>query len=171
MRRILLLLAGFVVLALSPARARAQVETCAQKMQPIRDGRLQAAVDALRAKFPHLTFQADDACRRAQVTTRALTATLRRNFLVRLAGFEYVKVVDGEGYFTLERFRLPKEVDRRRLASALERCQHCKLEIPENTCTAHFATDDGVLLMISAASVCKASMEKLQLVERAYTRP
>jgi hypothetical protein len=169
MKTVLLLLAGFMVL--SPASAGAQVETCAQKMQPIRDGRLQAAVDALRAKFPHLVVQADDACLRAKVTTRALAATLRRNFLRALAGFEYVKVVDGEGYFTLERFRLPKDVDRKRLASALEKCQHCKLEIPENTCTAHFATDDSIVLMVSAASACRASMEKLQLVEQAYKRP
>lgn len=168
MKAVPLLLAGFVALAVSPASARAQVQTCAPKMQPIRDGRLQAAVDALRTKFPHLVFQADDACLRAKVTTRALAATLRRNYLRAVDGFEYVKVVDGEGYFTLERFRLPKDVDRKRLALALEKCQHCKLEISENTCTAHFLADDSVVLMVSAAAAC---MEKLRRVEQAYKRP
>jgi hypothetical protein len=164
----LLLLAGFVMLALSPTSASAQVETCAQKMVAIQDGRLQAAVDTLRAKFPDLVFQADDACRRAKVTTSALTATLRRNYVSPPAGFEYVKVVDGEGYFTIERFRLPKAVARKRLVGALEKCQHCKLEIPENTCMAHFVADDSVVLMISAAAACKTSLEKFQLIERAF---
>jgi hypothetical protein len=168
MKTVLLPLVGFLMLALSPTRARAQVETCAQKMVAIRDGRLQVAVDTLRAKFPHLVVQADDPCRRAKVTTSALAATLRRNYLTPLAGFEYVKVIDGEGYFTIERFRLPKEVARKRLVAALEGCKHCKLEIPENTCVAHFVADDSVVITISAATTCRTSLEKLQLVERAF---
>jgi ATP/maltotriose-dependent transcriptional regulator MalT len=171
MKALLLLLAGFMMLALSLTPAWAQVETCTQKMPAIRDGRLQAAVDALRAKFPDLVFQAKDAedpCRRAKVTTSALAATLRRNYLTPLAGFEYVKVIDGEGYFTIERFQMPNDAARKRLVEALEKCQHCKLEIPENTCMAHFVADDSVVLMISAAAVCKASREKFQLIEQAF---
>jgi hypothetical protein len=171
MKALFLLLAGFMMLALSLTPAWAQVETCTQKMPAIRDGRMQAAVDALRAKFPDLVFQAKDAedpCRRAKMTTSALAATLRRNYLTPLAGFEYVKVIDGEGYFTIERFQMPNDVARKRLVEALEKCQHCKLEIPENTCMAHFVADDSVVLMISAAAVCKASREKFQLIEQAF---
>jgi hypothetical protein len=176
MKTLISLLTGFMMLA-PPLTARAQVQTCAQKMPAMRDGRLQAAVDTLRAKFPDLVFQAqdtkdakdtEDACLRAKATTRALAATLRQNYLTPLVGFEFVKVIDGEGYFTVERFRLPKRDARNRLAAALEKCQHCKLEIPENTCMSHFVTDDSVVFMISAAAVCKTSREKFQLIERAF---
>ncbi|MGB8297401.1 MAG: hypothetical protein WCG85_18395 [Polyangia bacterium] len=170
MKARLSLLAGFMMLESSLTTARAQVESCTHNMSAIRDGRLQVAVDTLRAKFPDLVFQADDACQRAKVTSSALAATLRRNYLKPLAGFEYVKVVDGEGYFTLERFRLPKAVARKGLVAALEKCRHCKLEIPENTCMAHFVADDSVVLMISAAAACKASRDKLQLIERAFRK-
>jgi hypothetical protein len=81
-------LAGFMMLALSLATARAQIVTCTQKMPAMHDGRLQVAVDALRAKFPDLVFQADDACQRAKVTSSALAATLRRNDSKALARFE-----------------------------------------------------------------------------------
>jgi len=33
---------------------------------------------------------------------------------------------------------------------------------------AHFVADDSVVLMISAAAVCKASREKLPLIEKAF---
>jgi hypothetical protein len=33
---------------------------------------------------------------------------------------------------------------------------------------AHFVADDSVVLMISAAAVCKASREKFQLIEQAF---
>jgi hypothetical protein len=97
-----------------------------------------------------------------------LTGCLLSDICDATAGFEYVKVVDGEAYFTIERFRLPKAVARKRSVAALEKCQHCKLEIPENTCMAHFVADDSVVLMISAAAACKTSLEKFQLIERAF---
>ncbi len=166
MKSLLPLLAGLIMLAATPARA--QVATCTRAMAPIQDGRLQAAVDALRAKYPGLVFQADDTCRRAKSTSAALTATLRRNYLKTAAGFQYVKVVDGDGYFTLERFRLPKPAARKSLVKALAKCPHCKLRIPENTCMAHFVADDSVVFMISAASACKTSRERFQVIEEAF---
>jgi hypothetical protein len=164
------LLAGFLVLVAWSAGAVAQVQPCTKRMSAIGDGRLQAAVDALRAKFPALELQADDACARMKSTTGALTATLGRNLLRTVTGFEYVKVVLGEAYFTLERFKLPKAGPRKRLDAALRKCGHCKLKIPENTCHAHFLADDSVVLMIAGASGCKDSMGKLPLIEQAFTQ-
>ena len=54
MKALFLLLAGFMMLALSLTPAWAQVETCTQKMPAIRDGRLQAAFDALRGSSEEL---------------------------------------------------------------------------------------------------------------------
>lgn len=163
------LLAGLLLLVACPAGALAQVAPCTQKMSAIADGRLQAAVDVLRAKFPSLELQSDDACARMKSTTRALTATLGRNLLRSVAGFEYVKVVVGEAYFTLERFKLRKADPRKRLDAALKKCGQCKLKIPENTCHAHFVAGDDVVFMIAGATGCKDSMDKLPLVEQAFT--
>lgn len=167
-KTIFALLAGFIAVASTAPSACAQVAACARKMSVIGDGRLQTAIDRLRAQFPHLNFRAERACDQAKLTVNALASSLRRDYLKSLAGFEYVTVVDGDGYFTIERFRLPKPAARHRFVAALDECPNCKLQIPENTCLAHFADDDSVVLMISAAAACKASREKFEVVERAF---
>jgi hypothetical protein len=162
------LLAGFLLLGAFPAGAQAQVAACTKRMAAIGDGKLQAAADALRTKFPTLELQSDDACARMKSTTRALTATLGRNLPRSVTGFEYVRVIEGEAYFTLERFRLGKADQRKRLDAALQKCGHCKLKIPENTCHAHFVAGDSVVLLIAGATGCKTSMDKLPLIEQAF---
>jgi hypothetical protein len=82
-----------------------------------------------------------------------------------------VKVVDGESYFTVERFALPETSARKKLLAALEKCRACKLQIPENTCLAHFVSGESVVLMIAGAAGCKVSLETFQLIEQAFREP
>lgn len=148
------------------APAHGQVSSCSSGMLPIPDGRLQRSVDELKVKNPDLTFQAEDPCGQAKATTRALRRTLHRDYLKRAAGYEFVKVLRGDWYFTIERFRIPNPADRRGLVAALRRCgPHCKLAIEENTCLRHFVAGDDAVFMVSAAAACRGSAEKFLQVK------
>lgn len=155
----------------APAPTAPRVAQCTEGMRPIADGRLERAVESLGARHPDLAFSTESACAQARETARALRRTLRRDHLKGAVGYEFVMVVRGESYFTMERFRMPKASDLRELESALQRCgPHCKLSIEENTCLRYFVSDRDVLLMISSATGCRANTELFEEA-RAYFLP
>ena len=151
--------------------AQGQVAQCLQsvpKLSPFQDGWLQRSVDELKAKHPALTFQREEPCGHAKATVNALARTLRRNYLKSITGYELVKLVSGDYYFTVERFRLrgPKDLDL--LKKALKSCHLCKLEIEENTCLDHFFSADSAVFMISSAAGCKDNAEKFRLIQQSF---
>jgi hypothetical protein len=159
---------GFLLLLpLSPAQG--QVLQCKKNdTVAFSDGRLQSAIEALKLKFPGLDFQTDEPCKHAKTTTTALARTLRHDYLKNITGFEYVKILNGDWYFTVERFKVRKANDQAKLETALKKCQHCKLAIEENTCLAHFVSGDNVVFMISSATGCKDNSEKFQQIQQSF---
>ncbi len=151
---------------LASAQVRAQVSQCTQKMSPIPGEALQRSIDLLKAKFPALTFPTEEPCGHAKATVQALTRTLRRNYLKSLVGYDLVKIVSGESYFTVERFKVGNPKDLRGLASALKGCNFCGLEIEASTCLDHFVTADSVVLMTSSAVGCSDNVEKFKLIRK-----
>lgn len=138
-----------LVLVSSPAQS--QVLRCTEKMRSISDDLLQRAVDDLKSKHPGISFQTGDpACWHKKYTVNALTATLSRNYLKNVSGYELVAIVNGNGYFTVERFKSQNPKDLLPLEIALKNCHFCKLQIEANTRLEYFLTGDSIVFMISS---------------------
>ena len=138
--------------ALASASVDAQVMGCREGMQPIEDGRLQRSVAGLKAGHPGLEFTLDERpCVHARATIAALTRTVSRNFLTRLSGYEFVAVANGEGYFTIERFKSRRSGDLAALETALTGRVSRKLVIEGNTVYDVFMAGDTLVLMISSS--------------------
>ncbi len=141
----------FVVMSSFPAEG--QVFKCADRMHAIEDNSLQRSLEKLKAEYPTIGFQADDQpCQQAQDTVRALTQTLGRNYLRRIDGYEFAKIINGEEYFTVERFRITNTKDLMALATALKNNRFHKLRIEANTSYEYFLIDDSLVIMISSAT-------------------
>lgn len=136
-----------------PGDAWAQIQTCTQKLAPIADERLGQAVATLLRQHPELVVQADEVpCRHAKETARAISRTVGRDHLRRLTGYELVKLINGESYFTVERFRISSPDELQKLASALDGVRGRKLRSEANTVYAYFLVDDSLIMMISSAA-------------------
>jgi len=134
-----------------PSALEAQVQYCTEKMRPIADGRLQHAIDNLKTKNPGIEFQPDEhPCLHASETISALSRTLGRNYLTGLSGYEFVKIINGEGYFTIERFKSRARSDLTKLEAALERRTPHKLAIEANTSYEVFVGGESLVLMTSS---------------------
>jgi hypothetical protein len=144
---------GLSVLLMSIASqpALGQVMRCTDTMPPIPDQSMQRSVDALQ-KRPGIRFQSDDhPCRHARETMTALRKTFDRNYLSGISGYEFVKVLNGEGYFTVERFMSRNRHDLQKLETALKSLPARKLKIEANTSYDFFMVPGGIVLMISSA--------------------
>jgi hypothetical protein len=134
-----------------PAPLEPQVQHCAETIRPITDGRLQRAIDDLKSKNPGLEFQPDEhPCLHARETISALSRTLGRNYLTGLSGYELVKVINGEGYFTVERFKSGARNDLTKLETALTRRTPHKLATEANTSYDVFVGGESLVLMTSS---------------------
>jgi hypothetical protein len=152
-----------VLLAGSPAQG--QTTSCTEGMSPIPDGRLQHAMSLLKAMYPDVAFQGDEEpCRHARETINALRRTLRRNYLTHVIGYEVSKVIDGDEYFTVERFRSSSSRQMRSLDRALQNSGSKKLKGEANTNYEHFVIGDTVVLMICSARGCQESVKKFGTV-------
>ena len=141
--------AFFLVLVSAPAKS--QVQQCTDGMPPIRDGWLQHSVEKLKLEHPHISFQGRDIpCDQARYTVRALYRTLDRNHLKSIAGYEFVKIINGEGYFTVEHFKSKRPKDLQSLATALKNNRFPTLIIEPSTAYEYFLADDSFVIMISS---------------------
>lgn len=141
-----------LLFALCSLSAQSQVLRCIEKMAPIKDDLLQRAMLDLKLKHASIGFQIDDdACSHLKDTRTALKQTLPRDYLKNISGYEYVKIINGESYFTVERFKLRNPKEMLDLADALKKCQPCKLKIKANTSLEHFSVDGSMLISISSA--------------------
>jgi hypothetical protein len=157
-------------LAVASLPAHSQVQQCAEGMTPIADGRLQHAVDALKASSPNIELQLDEhPCRHARDTAKALVRTLGRNYLKGMTGYELAKIVNGEAYFTIERIgtRNPKHLQS--LANALNNHRPRKLSIEANTSYDYALVDDGILLMISSAVGREENAKMFEQVRQVFS--
>ena len=152
-----------------PARLEAQVQHCGEKMRPITDGRLQHAIDELRTKNPGLAFQPDERpCLHARETISALSRTLGRNYLSSVSGYEFVKIVNGEGYFTIERFKSRARSELTKLEAALKRRTPHKLAIEANTSYEVFVGDESLILMTSSGLGYEANSKIFHQIQQAF---
>lgn len=162
------LICGFLKMCL-PACLQAQVQPCTHKMQAITDGRLQQAIDELKTRNPNLQFQSDEnPCQHASETISALSRTLRRNYLTRLSGYEFVKIINGESYFTVERFKSHIPGDLTRLDAALQRHTPHKFAIEANTRYDVFVAGEGLILMTSSATGYDANSTLFHQLEQTF---
>jgi hypothetical protein len=146
--------------------AEGQVSKCTDRVRVIQDSSLQRALEQLQEKYPNISFQEDDQpCRQAQDTVRALTRTFGNNHLRRFDGYEFAKVINGEEYFTVERFQIADANRRSALATALKNHWSRKLKIEANTSYEYFASGDSVVIMISSATGREENSRLFQKVQ------
>ncbi len=138
-------------LAIVPLPAKSQVLQCTDGIPPIRDGWLQHSVEKLKLENPDIIFQGrDKPCEQARYTVKALNRTLGRNYLKSIAGYEFVKIINGEGYFTVERFKSKCPRDLQALATALKNNRSRTLKIESGTAYKYFLVGDSIVIMISS---------------------
>jgi hypothetical protein len=152
-----------------PALFEAQVQHCAEKMRPINDGRLQRAIDELKTKNPGLEFQSDEnPCLHCRETLSALSRTLGRNYLTGISGYEFVKIINGEGYFTIERFESSARSDLTKLETALKRRTPHKLAIEANTSYEVFVGGESLVLMTSSGVGYDANSKLFHQIQQTF---
>jgi FtsZ-binding cell division protein ZapB len=152
-----------------PARLEAQVQHCIDRMRPLTDGLLQHAIDELKTKNPGLEFQPDEhPCPHARETISALSRTLGRNYLPSLSGHEFVKIINGEGYFTIERFKSRARIDLTKLEAALNRRTPHKLAVEANTSYEVFVGGETLVLMTSSGVAYDANSNLFHQIQRAF---
>jgi hypothetical protein len=160
---------------LTPRTADAQVLRCSERMSLIRDGVLQRSIDKLKSLHPSVTFQTNDQpCQHARDTVSALVRTVGRNHLTHVSGYELVKVLNGEGYFTIERFASGDAGSLRALESALKRRNPHKLAVEANAYYAVFMSGSTIVLMTSSGighESNKAMFEQVQQYFESSERP
>ena len=161
-----------LLLALAPLPSAGQVLRCTEKMQPFADDALQRAVDELKARNPGLSFQADDQpCVHARATVAALRKTLDRNYLSSVGAYEYVKIVNGNSYFTIERFSSGNPTDLAGLETALSKAPSRSLMVEANSVYDYFMDRGGIVLMISSAAGSDKNAELFRGVRRFFAPP
>ena len=152
-----------------PAHAQVQVLKCTDEMPPISDDWLQRAVVKLNLAHHDISFQADDnPCHQATDTIKALNRTLGRNHLKDTSGYEFVKVINGEEYFTVERFKSKNQEDLQALATGLKENSSHKLKIESNTTYEYFLVSDTIVIMISSATGREANSKMFWEVRQAF---
>jgi hypothetical protein len=162
---------AFILSFLSaPALAQSQILQCINQMPPISDDWLQRSVEKLKLAYPGISFQSDDnPCQQARDTIKALTKTLGRNYLKNISGYEYVKIINGDEYFTLERFRSKNQKELQALATGLNKNWSHKLKIESNTSYEFFLASDSIVIMISSATGRKANSKLFRDVRKTFT--
>ncbi|WP_374327008.1 hypothetical protein [Azonexus sp.] len=164
--------ACFLAILAAPGEAGAQVQACTHKLAPITDEHLAQAVASLLRQHPELVVQTDDApCRHARETARAIFRTVGRDHLKHLTGHEVVKLINGESYFTVERFRSAAPGELQKLAGALDDVRGRKLRSEANTVYAYFLSDDSLILMISSAAGREANAALFAEIQRGFPAP
>jgi hypothetical protein len=152
---------------LAAAVAQAQVLACTDHgLTASRDGRLQRIARQLLDADPSLAFQADPApCVHARASARALAATVGIDPWRSLGGFEYLRVVRGRNWFTVERLVIPDARRRQALAARLAQHRPPKLAIKANTVYQARVVGNSLMLMVSPAAGREANallFERLQ---------
>ena len=164
------LIVFFLSIVSVPAQAQVQVLQCTDKMPLISDDWLQHSVVKLKLAHPDISFQADvNPCQQATDTTMALTKTLGRNHLKNISGYEFVKIINGEEYFTVERFKSKNPKDLQALATGLKKNSSHKLKIESNTCYEYFLASDNIVIMISSATGCEANSKMFWELHQTFT--
>jgi len=159
-------------LAIAPAPAMSQVLRCTSQMSSIQDDWLQNSVTKLKQEHPDIGFQGDDQpCQQAKSTVQALTRTLGRNYLKSIAGYEYVQVTNGEGYFTLERFKSKNPKNLQALATALEKNPSHKLKIESNIRYEYFLAGGSIVIMISSAIGQDENSKLFSQIRQTFSSP
>jgi hypothetical protein len=164
------LILGVILTTFPSLPAQAQVLRCTEKMQQIADDWLERSVEALKTQDPQIAFPHDDQpCRHARETSAALVRTVARNYLTGLSGYEFVKVLKGDSYFTIERFTSRMPADLRKLEAALNRNHPRKLRIEANTTYDVFMAGDTLVLMISSAVGADENAKLFRHVQQVFS--
>ena len=157
-------------LAIVPVPAKSQVLQCTVGMPPIQDDWLQHSVEKLKLEHPDISFQdCDKPCEQASYTVKALNRTLGRNYLKSIAGYEFVKIINGEGYFTVERFKGKRPRDLQALATALKNNRSRTLKIESGTAYKYFLTGDSIVIMISSFAEWDANSKMFWEVQQTFS--
>jgi hypothetical protein len=157
-------------LAIVSVPAKSQVLQCTDGMPPIRDGWLQHSVEKLKLEHPDIRFQDDDKpCLHARHTVKALNRTLGRNHLKSIAGYEFVVIVNGEEYFTVERFKSKRPRDLQTLATALKNNRSRILTVESFTGYEYFLAGDSIVIMISSATGHIANSKMFWEVQQTFS--
>jgi hypothetical protein len=157
-------------LAIVSAPVKSQVLQCTDGMPPIRDGWLQHSVEKLKLEHPHIGFRGDDKpCLHARHTVKSLNRTLGRNHLKSIAGYEFVVIVNGEGYFTVERFKSKHPRDLQALATALKNNPSRILKVEAFTSYEYFMAGDNIVIMISSATAHDINSKMFWEVQQTFS--
>ncbi len=158
-----------LILAAASVAATGQVLRCTEGMAALPDDRLQRSLDEIRQQHINLEFQADDRpCQHARETLAALAATVAVRRPLVLSGYDFVKILNGDQYFTVERLRSGRPEDLMKLGTALEKNRSRKLTVKANTSYEYFIDADVLVLMISSASGREANSQIFQQLQKAY---
>jgi len=167
--RLLLTFGLLVALAVPGAPADAQVMRCTENMPPIADERLQAALDLLKTTYPSIEFPVDERpCTHAAAVVATLHATLSQNYLKNAVGYEFAKIVNGDTYFTVERFRIDSPKRLRGVTRTMNADQSRKLRTKANTVYDYFVADNTIVIMISDASGRARNAELFRQVRQSF---
>lgn len=145
------------------------VQSCPDGPRAVGDGRLDRALGEIKRQSPHLQFQLDDApCLHAKATVKALARTVRKDYLTSLTGYEFLKIVNGDGYLLVERFRSssPQALDQ--LRDALLAREPRSLAGEAATRYDVFVSGGDLILMVSSATGYEANVKLIGEIRRVY---
>ena len=168
------LVAVFTVffLAIVSIPTKSQVLQCTDGMPPIRGDWLQRSVEKLKLEHPNISFQdREKPCEQARVTVRALNWTLGRNYLKSISGYEFVKIINGEGFFLVEHFKSKRPRDLQALATAMKSNRSHRLEIKANVSFEYFLADDSFVIMTSSSAGREANAKMFWELQQTFPSP
>lgn len=146
-----------------------QVQSCPDGPDAIRDRRLDRAIGTLTRRVPQLRFQPDDEpCLHLKTSIRVLARTVRKDYLTGLSGYEFVKIVHGEGYLQVERFRSSAPRDLEQLRDALLARAPRSLVTEASTRYSVFVSSGDLILMVSSATGYEANAKLMDEIRRVY---
>jgi hypothetical protein len=171
MRALIAVITAFF-LAIVSIPAKSQVLQCTDGMPPIRDGWLQHSVEKLKLEHPDISFQGrEEPCEQVRATVRAFNWALGRNYLKSITGYEFVKIINGEGFFLVEHFKSKRPRDLQALATALKSNRSHKLEIKANVSFEYFLAGDSIVIMMSSSAERNTNAKMFWELQQTFPLP
>jgi len=147
-----------------------QVQFCQDRPHGIGDGRLERVTAALLQQTPQLKLQTDDdPCLHLKSSVRILARTARKDYLTDLAGYEFVTILNGEGYLLVERFRSSKPQNLKKLSDSLLARAPRSLVTEASTRYDVFVSSGDLILMISSATGYEENAKLMHKIRRIYS--
>lgn len=119
-------------------------------MTPVSDNALKYSLENLKRNNPSISIVTYEPCSNAERTAKALNRTLRGNYVKHIKSYEFSKIVNGNGHFTVERFSFNRKKTITNLEKAIQGQKHRMLEIESPTIYDYFIDGDYIVLMLSS---------------------